>query len=225
MDKEFVQNGLEILDASTAITAGADIVLFGGIPVATAAATLIKTIGNSYLKNKQDRFAEMSSFISSNEELFKKVSADKNFQDGFIYLFDKYIFERNEEKRNILKNVLKGYANDSDKVNFPLERLINTTSQINEFDIDILNKILSKTYEYQNFSDKYFQFNLFEDFGMSIMSDVFKENLISSISHLISNNLVMQDYTSRFGGERNEDGIPFIKISKYGKEFIKYIKK
>jgi hypothetical protein len=125
----------------------------------------------------------------------------EEFQDGFVFAFEQFLRERSEKKRTILKNVFLGFAEASDKENFPLEKFSHTTSQLSLEDIETLRDVDLKR------ADQNYQI-----YGNA------KDRVIN-IFNLINLGILVDDTNSRMGPV----DAPFVRISDFGIEFVKYI--
>ncbi len=90
---------------------------------------LSKALYGSGIKLREKRALEWVETIKDNPNIFtKNILCSQNFQDGFVYAFEKFIKERNNEKRKIIKNIFLGFSKSKDLENFELERFINIAS-------------------------------------------------------------------------------------------------
>lgn len=91
------------------------------------------------LELRKKRALEWVELIRDNPVIFpKNILGNEYFQDGFVYLLGKYLAERNEKKRKILKNILLGFANSDNLEDFELERLSAVAGQITAEEMKIL---------------------------------------------------------------------------------------
>jgi hypothetical protein len=180
----------------------ADVVV-SAIPALNIAWGLSKALYGAGLKLRQQKALEWVEMIRDNPGIFtQELLMQEEFQDGFVFALEKYIIERNEEKRKVFKNIFLGYTTTSQKLLFPLEKYIHTLSQLNIVDINVLKDVdtLRTDRNYQIYGND-------------------SRNL-SNIFTLINLGILHNDPSSRMGPV----DAPFIWISEFGKEFIKYIK-
>ena len=172
------------------------------IPVINIAWGLSKAMYGAGMKLRQNRALEWVEMMRDNPQIFiKDLLEQTSFQDGFVYALEKYLIERNENKRKHFRNIFLGFSQTNDKNEFHIEKLIHTLSQIDDKDINLLREI-----DPLRIDDNY----------------QLKEINADSLWSLIHAGLVLQNNTSRFAAEA-KDTLPFINMSSFGKEFIKYI--
>ncbi|MFA7170898.1 MAG: hypothetical protein WC180_02810 [Candidatus Paceibacterota bacterium] len=177
--------------------------VMSNIPGLNIAWGLSMALYGSGLKLRQKKALEWVEMVRDNPGIFiLDLLQNETFQDGFVYALEKYIIERNEEKRQYFRNIFLGFSASDDKQNFPLEKFVHTLSQMNEIDIEVMRDIdANKKESYQIYKDK-------EDYRL--------DNIFS----LINLGILNTDSSSRLGSIT----APFVTISAFGKEFIKYIK-
>lgn len=163
---------------------------------------LLKALSASVIIRRANKAKEIITMVDENKEIFTpEVLSDEKFQDGFAYGVERYLIERNEEKRRYFRNIFLGFAIFEDKGKYHLEKLIHTLSQVDEEDILLLSKVD------QTKIDNNYQLR-----GESV------EHTFS----LIHAGLILQKPPHMVGDGTIE---PYINISDFGKEFIKYITK
>jgi len=165
---------------------------------------LAKALFGNAMKMRQERVLELVETIKDKPETFtKQVLTDSNFQDGFVYSLEKYIIERSKEKRRVFRHIFLGFAQVKDKNAFSLEKYIHTLSQLSELDISVLKdvKVEEQGQNYQIYGEN--------------------SNGIDSIYNLISQGILLNTTRGRSG--HNFTNSPFVKVSTFGREFIKYI--
>lgn len=99
------------------------------------------------MQYKQNELNEFIQFIQDNPESFTKDIVNTNaFKDWFIIILEEYLKERNQEKRNIIKNIFLWFTQLSaeKKKKFQLERLLDITSKITVSEIWLLREINDK---------------------------------------------------------------------------------
>ena len=178
-------------------------VIVSAIPALNIAWGLSKALYGAGLKLRQQKALEWIEMIRDNPGIFThELLLQEEFQDGFVFALEKYIIERSEEKRRVFKDIFLGYASTSQKLLFPLEKYVHTLSQLNIDDINVLKDVdVSRT-----------------DRNYQIYGNETKN--LSNIFALINLGILHNDPSSRMGPV----DAPFIWISEFGKEFIKYIK-
>ena len=167
---------------------------------------LSKALFGAGMKLRQKRALEWIEMIRDNPSVItEQVLSDEKFQDGFAVALEKYLVERNEEKRKIFRNIFLGFAQAEDKTKFPLEKFIHTLSQLSEVDIEVLRDVdVSQTDQnYQVYGHNY--------------------NRIENIYNLIGLGLLLDVTGNRVGYSREES--PFVKPTFFCKEFAEYLKK
>ncbi|MCA9386383.1 hypothetical protein KC717_07100, partial [Candidatus Dojkabacteria bacterium] len=101
------------------------------IPGLNIAWGLSKSLYGASLKLRQDRALEWVEMVQANPDIFnEQVLQSEDFQDAFVYSFEKYITERNKMKRQIIKNIFLGYSQSSDLKGFELERMTGLLSLV-----------------------------------------------------------------------------------------------
>jgi len=164
---------------------------------------LCKAYFGTGMELRQERVVEFVEMIKDNPSIFiEDILKDVNFQDGFVYTLEKYIKERSSKKRLILKNVFLGFSEANNKEIYPLEKMVHTSIQLSEMDIKVLGDVnVDKT------DDKNYQI-----YGNTDRS-------FENIFNLIYLGLLSNDTGSRIGPVDT----PFVKISEFGKKYVKYL--
>lgn len=165
---------------------------------------LSKAFYGAGMKLRQQRVLEWVEMVRDNPEIFiKEVLGSEQFQDGFVFAFEKYLTERSEEKRKILRSIFLDFSMVDSKKTFALEKFTHTLSVLSEKDIFVLKDVdVSKT------NDRNYQV-----YGNS-------ERDIDNIFSLINAGILLHDPSSRLGPVQ----APFVRITSFGIEFIKFIK-
>lgn len=177
------------------------------IPGLNLAWGLSEALYGAGLKLRQQKALEWVEMVRDNRGYFtKEVVADPAFQDGFVIALEKYLVERNEEKRKIYRNIFLGFTKADDKAVFSLEKFIHTLSQLSEKDIETLGDVDINN-EGMKPNNKNYQIYGNED----------KE--IESIYSLINLGLLLNVTGNRLGPIH----APFVQVSIFGREFIKYL--
>jgi len=180
--------------------------IVSNIPALNVAWGLSKALFGAGLKLRQKRALEWVEMIRDNPGVFtQKLLRQEEFQDGFVYALERYLIERNEEKRRIFRNIFWGFAEAENKEKFPLEKFTHTLSQLSELDITVLRDVNpeEKGQNYQVYGENF--------------------NRIENIHNLINLGILLDTTGSRIG-YNPEKSPPFVKTSLFGKEFTKYIK-
>ena len=176
--------------------------IVSSIPALNIAWGLCKALFGAGIQLRQEKALEWVEMVRAHPEIFtKELLEQPDFQDGFVFALEKYLSERNAAKRIYFRSIFLGYAQISNRNNFPLEKLIHTLSQLSEMDISVLRDIdVSR-------QDKNYQ----------IYGDTDKN--LTNIYNLITVGILHNDPTSRLGPIVG----PFIWVSEFGKDFIKYL--
>jgi len=177
--------------------------IISNTPVFGIAWGLSKALFGAGMKLRQERVIEWAEMIKDNPGVFAKEILETNqFQDGFVFALEKYIRERSEVKRKIMKNIFLSFTEAEKKGNFEIERMYHTLSILNYDDLMILKDVDIEQ----------------EDFHQ-IYKNTTEKN--ENIYNLISAGILTSDYSSRLGPIR----APFVKITRFGKDFINYLEK
>jgi hypothetical protein len=172
------------------------------IPALNIAWGLSKALYGAGMKLRQEKALEWAEMVQANPEIFtKQLLEQSDFQDGFVFALEKYLAERNKQKRGCFQNIFLGYSQTNNRDDFPMEKLIHTPSQLNEGDILVLKDVdvLRQDKNYQIYGDT--------------------EKNITNIFNLITAGILHSDPSPRIGPIIG----PFIWVSDFGKEFIKYL--
>ncbi len=155
------------------------------------------------MKIRQQKVLEWVEMVRDNPSIFtKEILESRQFQDGFVYALERYIRERNESKRKIMKNIFLGFVGVNSEDNFELERMYHVLSILSIDDLLVLKNV-----------------DITRDEFHQIYEETKEKN--ENIYNLISTGILISDYSSRIG----PIAAPFVKITKFGKEFIKYVEK
>lgn len=191
----------QILKSSALVVADQ---IASSIPALNIAWGLSKALYGAGMKLRQQRALEWVELVKKNPSVFtKELLEQQEFQDGFVYALERYLIERNEEKRRIFQNIFLGFAEAVDKTKFPLEKFTHTLSQLNELDVAVL-KDVKPDEQGQNY----------QIYGANF-------SRIENIYNLISLGILLDTTGNRMGHNPQES--PFVKTSYFGREFIKYI--
>jgi hypothetical protein len=111
-----------------------------GVAVGMAAALFGPAI-----ERRRDRAEQLVKFVQDNiSEISTEVLDDKVFQDGFVFLLEKYIRERTDDKRLILQRILLGYIHAPDLLDYPLEEMSDLVSRIRMSDMEVFRQALNE---------------------------------------------------------------------------------
>lgn len=171
---------------------------------------LSKALFEAGMKLRIKRAVEWVEMVRDNPSFFPEdLWSDEKFQDGFVVALEKYLVERDEEKRRIFRNIFLGFAKADDKEKFPLEKFTHTLSQLGETDIETLRdvKIDEKGLDYQNY----------QIYPGGVLTKV------ENIFNLISLGLLLDVTGNRLGHGSQEP--PFVKPTFFCREFVEYLKK
>lgn len=166
---------------------------------------LSKALFGAGMKLREKRALEWVEMVRDNPSIFTKtILSDESFQDGFVVALERYLVERNEEKRKIFKNIFLGFAKAENKAKFPLEKFTHTLTQLSEVDIEVLKdlKVDEKGQNYQIYGGN--------------------SNRIENIYNLIGLGLLLDVTGNRLG--HNPENSPFVKPTFFCKEFVEYLK-
>ncbi len=163
---------------------------------------LSKALYGAGLKLREQRALEWVEMVRDNPSAFTEtILQDPKFQDGFVYALERYIREKNEEKRNAMRAIFLGFAQSSNQDRFELERMYHVLSILNTTDFLVLKDVnVSRT-----------------DFHQVYEQTTDKNE---SIYDLVNAGILMSDYSSRVG----PISAPFVKVTEFGKDFIKYLR-
>ncbi len=168
---------------------------------------MCKALYGAGMKLRENKVLEWVEMVRDNPTIItEQVLSDEKFQDGFVVALEKYLIERNEEKRRIFRNIFLGFADARDKDMFPLEKFVHTLSQLNEMDIQVLRdvKVVEEGVDYKNY----------QVYGGNY-------DRIEYIYNLIGVGLLSDVTNGRAG--IHPDTSPFVKPTPFCKEFVKYL--
>jgi len=163
---------------------------------------LSKALYGAGLKLREQRALEWVEMVRDNPSTFTEtILKNEKFQDGFVYALEHYVREKNEEKRKSMKSIFLGFAKSATQDNFELERMYHVLSILNSDDLIVLRDVdVNKTDFYQ------------------IYEQTKEKN--ENIYNLVNTGILMSDYQSRVG----PIAAPFVKVTEFGKEFVKYLR-
>lgn len=160
-----------------------------------------KVLYGAGLKLREQRALEWVEMVKDNPSAFTEtILQDVKFQDGFVYALERYLREKNENKRKIMRTIFLGFAQSVKQDKFELERMYHVLSILSLGDIKVMKDVdIMRTdfhQVYEQTADK-------------------NEN----VYNLVNVGILMLDYSSRFG----PIAAPFIKVTEFGKDFIKFL--
>lgn len=199
------------------------------LPGLSIAWGLSKALHGAGLELRKQRALEWVEMVRDNPDIFyKDFLESEDFQDAFVYSFEKYISERNNKKRELIKKIFLGYSDSKDRENFELERMINTLSIISFSGIKLL-EILKKVSDLSIKNAKQLSDSLLEylikdsndnpdKYKTSPGSNV-REIWAEAETDLINIGLLRTYNIPKLGGSKYHD----YDFTTYGKNFIEYI--
>jgi hypothetical protein len=163
---------------------------------------LSKALYGAGLKLREQRALEWVEMVRDNPSAFtESILQDVQFQDGFVYALERYIREKNENKRTAMKEIFLDFALSSNQDRFELERMYHVISILNLKDIAVLKDV-----------------NVTRDDFHQVYEQTADRN--ENVYNLVNAGILMSDYSSRIG----PIAAPFIKVTEFGKDFIKFLK-
>lgn len=101
---------------------------------------LSKGLYGAGMQLRQDRALKWVEMVRDNPSIFtQEILNSEHFQDGFVFAFEKYIKERNENKRKIVQNIFLGFGKSLDLNGFELEQYLNILSLLDANEISFLS--------------------------------------------------------------------------------------
>ena len=86
------------------------------------------------------RVDEFLTYVSDGR-FVKDLLEDEQFQDGLALAFRAYVQQRNEKKRDLIKKVFMGFAEEENKEDFELERIFDVIEKISFDQMKMLKKV------------------------------------------------------------------------------------
>ena len=163
---------------------------------------LSKALYGAGLKLREQRALEWVEMVRDNPSAFtKSILQDAKFQDGFVYALERYIREKNENKRIAMRAIFLGFAQSSNQDRFELERMYHVLSILSLEDMRALKDV---------------------DVTRADFHQVYEQTADKNenVYNLVNAGILMSDYSSRIG----PIAAPFIKVTEFGKDFIKFLK-
>lgn len=174
------------------------------VPGFAQAWALIKALFGNATELRQHRAIEWIEMVRDNPTIItQEVLRSEDFQDAFAWSFEKYIVQRQQHKRNMMRNVFLGYAKAMYK-DFPLERMYSIIENLTLLDISVFRMALKE-------ADK--------NLGKSYQVRGNSEKRLTEISGLIYSGLLIEERMTRMNGVL----APFVTISELGKRFANFL--
>ena len=199
------------------------------IPVFNIAWGLSKALFGAGLKLRQQRALEWVEMVRDNPTTFsEEILQSENFQDAFVYSFEKYISERNQSKRQIIKRIFLGYSQSENLEQFEIERMISLLSLMSQKGLELLQILVkaSVTQIYGNKLSDHLTTYLVNDsnnnpgkYNLSSPDSNIREVWADAETDLISVGILRSYNTPNPHGVENNN----YDITHTGREFIKYI--
>jgi hypothetical protein len=193
---------------------------------------LCKALHGAGLRMRQQRALEWVEMIRDNPRIFtENLLKQEDFQDGFIFALEKYLAERNKEKRLLIQNIFFGFATSEQRARFELERLLNTASIISFEAVGLLSYIEKNILpemeeEYRMHNEQIIQRlsqkveeRLGDEKGERHETNELRDTVAELISLGIFRSWTESHNTIGGGGSSLE-----YNLSIYGKKFLEYIK-
>ena len=179
--------------------------LLAEIPGLRLAWRLSEALFGAGIKLRQKKALEWIEMVRDNPSIFtKQILKDEQFQNGFVFALEKYIRERDEKKRRIMKKIFSGFTREKDKKKFELEKAYQVLGILNINDLLVLKEI-----------DKEEMAN--ESGFFQLRSIAHKTE---NIYNLINAGILIPDHSARLGSIVS----PYIKVTDFGRLFIKFVK-
>ncbi len=216
----------QILKDSVMITADQIASIIPGLNIAWG---LSKALYGAGIKLREQRALEWVEMVRDNPTVFnKQILSSENFQDAFVYSFEKYISERNDDKRKIIKKIFLGYSQSNDLEKIEIERMISLLSLVSHKGLEllkILNEISNPELFKNNKLSDHLTTYLVNDsnnnpgkYKLQPNSNI-REIWADAETDLISIGILRTYNIPRWGGSNHND----YDLSNTGREFIKYI--
>ena len=202
-------------------------------PYFLVAWSLCLVLGQANMKYREKRVVEWVENIKDNLSIFTaELLEDEIFQEWFVYLFQKYISERNIQKRKIVKNIFSGFTYTFNRWEFELEKLCNILNALSFEDLKILKIWADGSIEQWDKSqglslESYsspplnsLQIGKYILHGMKWMNEFTDEQYTyEKLKYLVSAGLLAQEIPKTTYHTDNS-----FTISTFGKSFVQFIK-
>ncbi|KKU91383.1 MAG: hypothetical protein UY22_C0043G0004 [Candidatus Amesbacteria bacterium GW2011_GWC1_48_10] len=163
---------------------------------------LSKALYGAGLKLREQKALEWVEMVKDNPSVFTEaILQNDKFQDGFVYALERYIKEKNEDKRKSMKTIFLGFTESTNQDQFELERMYHVLSILNLADLIVLWDV---------------------DIAKNNFHQVYEQTVDKNenIHNLVNVGILMSDYSSRLG----PIAAPFVRVTEFGKEFIKFLR-
>ncbi|MEJ0053286.1 MAG: hypothetical protein WDN10_00965 [bacterium] len=163
---------------------------------------LSKALYGAGLKLREQRALEWIEMVRDNPSAFTEtIMQDAKFQDGFVYALERYIREKNDNKRKAMRSVFLGFALSPNQDTFELERMYHVLGILSAEDMIVLKDV---------------------DFTRTDFHQVYEQTTDKNenVYNLVNAGILMSDYSSRIG----PIAAPFIKVTAFGKSFVGFLK-
>lgn len=227
-DKKIVKDSALVLADAVAAVIG---------PSVTVAWALSKALFGAGMKLREDRALEFIEFIRINPNIFiNEILATTEFQDGFVFTFERFLRERSEKKRFFMKNVFLGFTKSPYKSSFTLEKYLNILEQLYADDIEVLkiftdDSIVKWHSEYYPNNPKVLtaQFILYPKINQKqaslVLSKIRNDSKFDYVRYVFEI-LVRLSNLGLIHGQININGRTpngLFAVADFGKEFIKFV--
>jgi hypothetical protein len=173
--------------------------IVANLPPLNIAWNLSKAFFGASLKFRQNRALEWVEMIRDKPEIFSyEILNNEEFQDGFVFLFEKYLTERRHKRREYLRNIFLCFAVAENKAEFELERFADCLSRLNETDMEVLGYVDTKTVSHYQITDN--------------------DHLAPNVYNLINAGILRPATTW------DDNATPYVYTTPFGRDFIKYLK-
>lgn len=199
MIKSMKEKDKQILKDSALVIADQ---IASALPGLNIAWGLSKALYGAGLKLREQRALEWVEMVRDNPSAFTEtIMQDAKFQDGFVYALERYIREKNDNKRKVMRSVFLGFALFPNQDTFELERMYHVLSILSMEDMAVLKDV---------------------DFTRTDFHQVYEQTADKNenVYNLVNAGILISDYSSRIG----PIAAPFIKPTAFGKSFIKFLK-
>jgi hypothetical protein len=180
-------------------------VVVSSIPGLNIAWGLSKALIGAGLKLRQQKALEWVEMVKNNPDVFVvELLQTEAFQDGFVYALEKYLTERNENKRRYARKIFLDFSSSKNIDDYPLERFYGVLEELSGVDIETLKDV---DWNRENNSN-------YQVYGAD-------EKNIDNLFHLVNLDLLRLNDTPRM--IRDGSGAPFVKPTEFGKQFCQFI--
>ena len=137
-----MNNKDQIIMQDSALTIADSIVTTINSPSLNMAWGLCKNLFGAGMKLREKKALEWVEMIKNNPSIFtEQILKDEQFQDGFVYVFESFLKERNEERRRCYKKFFIDFANSGKYLEYPIETYVAVLSQFEPNDFILLKNL------------------------------------------------------------------------------------